>query len=135
MSGVNKVTLVGNLGADPELRHTTAGTSVANFRVATSEHCTRDGESHQRTEWHRIVCWGNLAQNCAKYLAKGRQVLIEGRLQTRSYERDGVKRFTTEIVATNVQFLGTSKAKSEPATSPDEADLPSDMLSDDDVPF
>lgn len=105
--GVNKAIIVGNLGADVELRYTQSGQAVANFRVATNERWTdKEGESQERTEWHRIVVWGRQAENCEKYLSKGRQVYIEGRLQTRDWEdRDGNKRYTTEIVAQTVQFL------------------------------
>ncbi len=108
MAGVNKVILVGNLGKDPELRSTTSGTSVCEFSIATGESWKgKDGQQQERTEWHRIVVWGKLGENCAKFLSKGRQVYLEGRLQTRSWEdKDGNKRYTTEIVARDVQFLG-----------------------------
>jgi len=103
---MNKVTLVGNLGADPEVRFTPSGTPVANFRMATNESWTgKDGNRQERTEWHRIVVWGKLGETCGKYLSKGRQVLVEGRLQTRSWDKDGEKRYTTEIVAERVHFL------------------------------
>ena len=110
MFGVNKVILVGNLGADPEVRKTASQQSVTQFNLATSESwVNKDGERQEKTEWHRIVIWGKLADTCAKYLAKGRQVFIEGRLQTRSWETEqGQKRFTTEIVANQVLFLGRS---------------------------
>ena len=109
MSGVNKVILVGNLGADPDLRHTPSGTAVSNLRLATTEvFTTREGEKNKRTEWHRIVAFGRLAEICNQYLKKGRQVYIEGRLQTREWEdKNGDKRYTTEIVATNMVMLGT----------------------------
>lgn len=105
---VNKVILVGNLGADPEVRYTAQGTPVANFRMATNENYTnKQGQKHERTEWHRIVCWGRLAEITGEYLSKGRQIYVEGRLQTRQWEdREGVKRYTTEITASNVRFLG-----------------------------
>ena len=109
MAGVNKVILVGHLGRDPELRYTAQGTAVANFTLATSENFQRrdGGEREERTEWHRIVAWGRLAEICAEYLAKGRQVYVEGRLQTRDWEdKEGNKRRTTEIVARNMQMLG-----------------------------
>ena len=109
MASVNKVILIGNLGRDPELRYTQNGQAVANFSIATSERFGgRDGgEPQERTEWHRIVTWGKTAENCAQYLAKGRSVYIEGRLQTRDWEdKDGNKRTTTEISAQRVQFLG-----------------------------
>ncbi len=107
-SGVNKVILVGNLGNDPELRNTPGGAAVCEFRLATNESWTdKGGQRQDRTEWHRIVVWGKRAEICSKYLGKGRQVFIEGRLRTRSWEdKDGNKRYTTEIVANDVQFLG-----------------------------
>ena len=97
MAGVNKVILVGHLGRDPELRYTQNGQAVANFSLATSEsYAKRDGEREERTEWHRIVAWGRLAEICAEYLSKGRQVYIEGRIQTREWEdREVEKRRTT----------------------------------------
>jgi len=109
MAGVNKVILIGNLGRDPELRYTQSGQAVANFSVATSENWNdkSSGERVERTEWHRIVAWGRTAELASQYLAKGRTVYVEGRLQTREYEdRDGVKRKVTEVVASNVTFLG-----------------------------
>ena len=106
--GVNKVILVGNLGRDPEIRHTQTGRAVANFTIATTDRFKdREGQQQERTEWHRIVAWDRLAEICAEYLSKGRQVYIEGRLQTRDWEdKDGNKRYTTEIVAQNMQMLG-----------------------------
>ena len=108
MAGINKAIIVGRLGRDPELRYTPDGTAVANFSVATSEEWKdkNSGEKKERTEWHRIVAWRRLGEICGEYLSKGRQVYIEGKLQTRSWEQDGVTRYTTEIVATDVQFLG-----------------------------
>lgn len=108
MAGVNKVILIGNLGRDPELRYTQKGRAVANFTLATSENWTNaDGQREERTEWHRVVVWGKTAENCAQYLAKGRTVYIEGRIQSREWEdKEGQKRSTTEIVAQTVQFLG-----------------------------
>jgi len=109
--GVNKVILIGNLGADPEVRFTPSGQAVANFRVATNESWTdKSGNKQERTEWHRIVVWGKRAEVCSKYLAKGRQVFVEGRIQTRTYDdKDGNKRYITEIIANDVQFLGGGK--------------------------
>lgn len=106
--GVNKVILIGNLGADPEVRYTPSGQPVANFRIATSETWVdKQGQKQERTEWHRIVAWGKLAELCGEYLSKGRQVFVEGKLQTRQWEdRDGNKRFTTEIQAREITFLG-----------------------------
>ena len=108
MAGVNKVIIVGNLGKDPELRHTPQGQAVCNFSIATSENWTdKSGQKQERTEWHRIVVWGKLGELAGKYLSKGRQAYIEGKLQTRSWDdKDGQKRYTTEVVATTVQFLG-----------------------------
>jgi single-strand DNA-binding protein len=105
---VNKVILVGNLGKDPEVRYTASGTAVANFTLATSERFKdRDGNPQERTEWHNIVAWRQLAEICGKYLVKGKQVYIEGKIQTRAWEdRDGNKRYTTEIVADQMQMLG-----------------------------
>jgi single-strand DNA-binding protein len=108
MAGLNKVTLIGNLGRDPELRYTANGQAVANFTLATSESWTnRNGEREQRTEWHRIVAWGRLAEICGEHLSKGKQVYVEGRLQTREWEdKEGNKRRTTEVNAQQLLMLG-----------------------------
>lgn len=110
---VNKVLLIGRLGNKPEIRYTNTGTGVANFNLATSENWNdKNGQKQERTEWHRIVVWGKLAELCEKYLDKGRQCFVEGRLQTRSWDdKDGNKRYTTEVVATTVQFLGGQSAQ------------------------
>ena len=104
---INKVILIGRLGKDPEMRFTPSGKAVTNFTLATNENWTdQSGERQERTEWHRIVTWGKLAENCAKLLGKGKQVYVEGRLQTRQWDdRDGNKRYTTEIVANTMQIL------------------------------
>lgn len=143
MSGVNKVILIGNLGADPEVRHTQSGSQVANFRIATSEVFNdRDGNRQERTEWHRIVTFGKLADICGQYLRKGKQVYIEGRIQTRDWEdKDGNKRYTTEIVANTMQMLGRAGDQGYvPGEAPQRA--PADNGSqaapaddDDDLPF
>jgi single-strand DNA-binding protein len=106
--GVNKVILVGHLGADPDMRYTPSGQGVCELRLATSESWNdKNGQRQERTEWHRIVVWGKRAEVCSKYLAKGRQVFVEGRIQTRTYDdKDGNKRYMTEIIANDVQFLG-----------------------------
>jgi len=106
--GVNKVILVGHLGADPDMRYTPSGQGVCELRLATSESWNdKNGQRQERTEWHRIVVWGKRAEVCSKYLAKGRQVFVEGRIQTRNYDdKDGNKRYITEIIAQDVQFLG-----------------------------
>jgi single-strand DNA-binding protein len=108
MAGVNKAILVGNLGRDPELRHTPNGQAVVNFTLATSENWTdKSGERQERTEWHRIVVWGKTAEMCNQYLSKGRTVYVEGRIQTREWEdKEGAKRYTTEINASTVNFIG-----------------------------
>lgn len=107
MGSVNKVILVGNLGADPELRYTPSNKPVANMRVATTEvYKDKGGQRQEKTEWHRITVWGDMAENCNKYLSKGRSVYVEGRLQTRSYDKEGQTHYATEVVAMKVVFLG-----------------------------
>ncbi len=107
MAGVNKVILVGRLGRDPEVRHTKTGDPVCTFSIATSERWKdKNGEQQEKTEWHRIVAWRKLAEICGEYLRKGKQVYIEGKLQTRDWEdKDGHKRYTTEVVANEMQML------------------------------
>jgi single-strand DNA-binding protein len=114
MSGVNKVIIVGRLGTDPEQRAVGTGT-VTKLSVATSENWVdKEGKKQERTEWHRVVVWGRLAEICGKHLSKGRQVYIEGRLQTRSWEdQQGQKKYSTEIVASTVQFLGSAGERSD----------------------
>ncbi|HDI61246.1 MAG TPA: single-stranded DNA-binding protein [Desulfobacteraceae bacterium] len=108
MAGVNKVIIVGRLGRDPEVRYTPDGTAVTNLSVATSLEWKdkNTGEKKEKTEWHRVVVFRKLAELCGEYLSKGRQVYVDGRLQTRSWEKDGQTHYTTEIVANEVQFLG-----------------------------
>jgi single-strand DNA-binding protein len=105
---VNKVILIGNLGKDPELRFTSNGSAVAKFPIATSEVWNdRDGNKQERTEWHNIIVWGKQGESCGQYLAKGRQVFVEGSIRTRSYDdKTGNKRYVTEIVAQRIRFLG-----------------------------
>jgi single-strand DNA-binding protein len=111
MSSVNKAILIGNLGSDPEVRYTQSGQAVANFSLATNEVWNdQQGQKQQRTEWHKIQVWGKTAENCAKFLAKGRPVYIEGRITTPQWtDKEGQQRYTTEIVASQVQFLGGGK--------------------------
>jgi len=141
MAGVNKAILIGNLGKDPELRYTPGGQAVASFSLATSEKWRdKDGVMQDRTEWHNIVVWGRQAEIAKEYLAKGRPVYIEGRIQTRSWEdKDGNKRYTTEIVAQRLQFLGTREQAVSAAPSgeiPSEAPPPADLSAEDeDLPF
>ena len=143
MSGVNKVILVGNLGADPTMRHTPSGSAVVNFNVATSETFkNKNGEKETRTEWHRVVAWARLAEICNEYLKKGKQVYIEGRLQTRSWEdQSGTKKYSTEVVANNMVMLG--RAGDTPMDIPSQ-DFPAEQTvaegsastgEEDDLPF
>jgi single-strand DNA-binding protein len=137
---VNKALLIGRLGADPEVRYTPDGTMVTNFRIATDlQWKDKNGEKIQRTEWHRIVAYGKLAEICSNYLSKGKLIFIEGRIQTRSWEdKDGVKRSTTEIVAANMQMLDSKgQGRSQDATVDDHTPTYSglDQAPEDDVPF
>lgn len=135
---VNKVILVGHLGADPELRFTGGGQAVANFRVATSESWKdKGGQKQERTEWHRIVVWGKLAELCGEYLKKGRECYVEGKLQTREWtDKDGKRNFTTEVLAQEVKFIG-SRTSSRGATPADARpnEQPAAAAQDDDIPF
>jgi single-strand DNA-binding protein len=107
---LNKCMFIGRLGRDPEVKYTQDGTPVANFSIAVSEKWTKNGEKHENTTWVNIVVWNKLADLCKQYLAKGREVFIEGKLSVRSWEdKDGNKRTTTEVVASNVVFLGGQK--------------------------
>lgn len=136
---INKAILVGRLGKDPEVRYTPDGMMVTNFTMATDEQWKdKNGERAQRTEWHRIVTFGKLAEICGKYLNKGKLVYVEGRIQTRSWDdKEGVKRYTTEIVASDMKMLDSKGQKGdgypeEPAAPPASAN---GSLADDDVPF
>ena len=146
MSGLNKVMLIGRLGSDPELRYTPDGTAVANFSIATSEEWKdkNTGEKKERTEWHRVVAWRKLGEICGEYLAKGKQIYVEGRIQTRSWEdKDGNKRYTTEIVASDIQFLGAKDSNNASGSYINKSaaggpDMPAPQGSeprDDDIPF
>src|SRR5215471_9258843 len=108
MGSVNKVILIGNLGADPELKYTPSSRPLCNLRIATTEvFKDKGGQRQERTEWHRVTVWGDQAENCSKYLSKGRSVYVEGKLQTRSYEKEGQKHWATDVVADRVVFLGS----------------------------
>jgi single-strand DNA-binding protein len=150
MASVNKVIIVGNLGADPEMKYTQNNTPVTTFRVATTDRW-RDkgsGEMQERTEWHRVVAWGRLGEICGQYLRKGKQVYIEGRLQTRSWDdAEGQKRYMTEVVAQTMQMLGRAgedgageqpRRQAQAGGGPD-ADYPQPppqgANEDDDLPF
>ena len=140
---VNKVILIGNLGSDPELKYTPSGAAVTNFNVATNEIWNdKDGNKQERTEWHRVVLWRKLAEIAGEYLKKGSKVYLEGRLQTLSWEdKDGVKRYTTEVVADNMTMLdakseggGSSGVSSAPPPA-SEAPPAADSGAEDDLPF
>jgi len=138
MAGVNKVILLGNLGADPEMRYTADGTAVCNFRIATTEKFKdRQGNMQERTEWHKVVAWRKLAEICGQYLAKGKQVYIEGRIRNESWEKDGVKQYSYKIEADNMVMLGSPGGRGqdqdrepEPAFGRPPGDAP-----EDDIPF
>ncbi len=134
---INKVILIGRLGADPEIRYTPSGAEVATFRIATSEVWTnKSGEKEERTEWHRIVAWRGLAKLCGEYLSKGKLVYIEGRLRTRSWEdRDGNKRTTTEIEATDMKMLGAVGEGNRKAKEPEADYAPPATKGEEDIPF
>ena len=138
MAGVNKVILVGNLGKDPEVRYLEGGTAVANFSLATTEsYKDKQGNRIEQTEWHNIVVWRGLAEVAEKYLKKGSQVYVEGKLRNRSYDdKDGVKRYSTEIVADNMTMLG-GKRDETPSPAPISNTAPPKTSNDDlgDLPF
>ena len=138
MSGINKVILIGHLGKDPEMRQASSGDAIANFSIATSEEWKdkETGEKKQKTEWHRIVAFKRLGEICGEYLSKGSQVYVEGRLQTRSWEKEGVTKYTTEIIASSVQFLGgkgSADSSGDSKSQPDAQKPKSDAM--DDIPF
>jgi single-strand DNA-binding protein len=112
MAGINKVILIGNLGRDPEVSYTPNGLAVAKFSIATSDRWKdkSTGEMQERTEWHRITAFGKLGEICGEYLSKGKQVYIEGRLQTSSWEKDGITRYSTDIIANDMKMLGAKGA-------------------------
>jgi single-strand DNA-binding protein len=148
MASVNKAILVGNLGKDPELKYTPSGVAVCTFSLATTDKWTdRDGNRQEKTEWHNIKIWRKQAEIAAEYLKKGRQVYIEGKIQTRSWEQDGQKKFMTEIVVDRFQMLGTKgdseggggsgrSPQSDKGLSGPPDDEPRDEMTDDeDLPF
>jgi single-strand DNA-binding protein len=145
MASINKVILIGNLGADPEMRNTPSGQPVTTLRLATNERWTgKNGEQNERTEWHRVIVWGKQAEICNEYLRKGRQVYVEGRIQTREWQdKEGQKRYTTEIVAQTVQMLGSrgegggggGGRGGEGQVEEEYAGEPAASAPDDDLPF
>jgi single-strand DNA-binding protein len=137
MASVNRVFLVGNLGRDPEVKYTQNGTAVANLSVATNEVWTdKTGQKQEKTEWHRVVVWGKQAQVLGEHLSKGKQIYVEGSLQTRSWDdRDGNKRYTTEIRAMRVLMLGKAEGgRGEPQSPASDMEMVPDAT-DEEVPF
>jgi single-strand DNA-binding protein len=145
MSGLNKALLVGNLGADPELKVIAGGQAVLNLRLATTEsYLDKQNQRQERTDWHTVVVWGKRAEGLAKILTKGSQIVVEGRIQTRSYEKNGEKRYATDIVASNIILAGgnrrdgASSSSSTSRSSTNAAPPPADDFSDaapDQFPF
>lgn len=143
MAGINKVILVGNLGKDPEVRYLEGGTAVANFPIATSENYTdrNSGEKKTITEWHNVVLWRGLAEIAEKYLKKGNQVYIEGKLRTRKWQdKEGNDRYTTEIVGDNMQMLGrrddsNDNSSAQSSGSASSAQIDNEPTETDDLPF
>lgn len=136
--GINKVILVGNLGADPESRAMPSGSSVTNIRVATSESWKdkTTGDQQERTEWHNVAFFGRLAEVAAEYLHKGSQVYIEGKIRTRKWQdRDGKDRWSTEIIANEMQMLGGRAGSGAPAPTVVAEAPPASTEFDDDIPF
>jgi len=154
--GINKVILVGNLGADPETRYTPSGTAITTIRVATSEAWKdkQTGEQQERTEWHRVKFFGRLAEIAGEYLKKGSQVYVEGKLRTEEYEKDGIKRWSTDVIADEMQMLGSraggasagesgggERRERGPARGPQPAparnapSAPAENFDDDEIPF
>jgi single-strand DNA-binding protein len=140
MGSVNKVILVGNLGRDAEVKVTAGGQSVASFSIATTETWTKDGEKKEKTEWHRIVLWGRQADTLQPYLTKGKQIYVEGRLETRQWEKDGQKHYTTEIKADRIVLLGGGAGRGMDRSDRADVGYADPMkdptpITDDDIPF
>ena len=137
MAGVNKVILLGNLGKDPVVRSLESGAKVASFSIATSRtYKGQDGKAIDETEWHNVSLWGNLADLAEKYLTKGRQVYIEGRLRTRQYEdKEGVKKYTTEIIGENMTFVGNKPDSNDAGSRQAQEPVDSSSMVEDDLPF
>lgn len=135
-TNINRVTLTGNLTADPELRHTNTGTAVARLRLAVNERTKHDGEWTDRANFFDVIVWGAQGENAAKYLEKGRPVAVDGRLRWREWQAEnGDKRQAVEIIADTVQFLGNPKNNDNPAPAPEEPVPAGGHASDDDIPF
>ena len=143
-SGINKVIIVGNLGQDPEIKYTAGGAAVTTLSIATSDSWKDkdSGMDQERTEWHRVVLWRRLAEVAGEYLKKGSKVYIEGQLQTRKWEQEGQTRYTTEVIARDMQFLDSrgssnneSTQKSSEMNDQSATDVPDSAIDDDDIPF
>ncbi len=142
-AGLNRVSIIGNLGKDPEIRQTASGTSVGNLNIGVTEKRKEGDEYKDQTEWISVVVFGKTAENASKYLQKGRQVFVEGRLQTRKWEdKTGQTRYTTEVIASQLLFLGSAKdnnsfsSPTPSAASLNESSMDSDnFIDDDDIPF
>jgi single-strand DNA-binding protein len=137
MGNLNKVMLIGRLGADPEVRYTQSNTAVATLNLATTErYKDSNGELQESTEWHRIVAWGRLAEICQQYMKKGGQIYVEGSLQTRAWEdKEGQKRYTTEVKALSIQMLDSKSSSGSDSSNEKTVSTPVDMTEDDDLPF
>lgn len=133
---INKAILIGNLGANPEVRYTQTGSAVASFNLATTETWVKDGKKNEKTEWHRIVAFDRLGEICGEYLSKGSKVYIEGKIQTRQWDdKDGNKRYTTEIVAREMKMLSPKGGDSGSSYRGEEPPLPEPPSMGEDVPF
>ena len=139
MGSLNKVMLIGNLGRDAEVRHTSNGTAVSTLNLATTERWKdKDGEKQEKTEWHRIIVWGKTAESLSQYLTKGKQIYVEGKLQTRQWDdKEGVTRYTTEIKADRITLLGSGGRRDESGQRQGNDDVKSgsEPLTADDIPF
>ena len=134
---MNLVALVGNLGSDPELRVAQSGTAILKLRLATSERVKKGDDWVDHTEWHNIVSFGKRAEGLAKILSKGSKLVVTGKLRTSGYEKDGVKKYSTEIIADDIELCGSGKGKGREETTPENYDFVPNMSKDDDaeIPF
>ena len=143
MGSLNRWLGIGNLGADPELKYTKSGQPICNLRIAcTDKFKDKSGALQEKTEWVRVTVFGPQAENCSKYLSKGRSVFVEGRLETRSYEKDGQKHYATDVIASNVVFLGGGEGKGNRGArgavergAPTDANTAESAVDDSDIPF
>jgi len=142
MASVNKVTIIGNLGKDPEVKYMPSGEAVCNFSVACNEQWKKKdtGEKQEHTEWFRVSVFGKLAEVCGKYLTKGKQVYIEGKLRTRSYEKDGETKYSTELICSEMKMLGVKaddddNEQSSKPTNKSSSKASEEVNFDDDIPF